>query len=85
MKSQAAAEAIVQMNPDIRVTAYELPVQTEATFTEAFWRGLDGVCNALDNLEARRYTDSQCVTYEKPLLESGTLGTKANTQVHRTF
>jgi molybdopterin/thiamine biosynthesis adenylyltransferase len=45
------------------------------------------VCNALDNLEARRYTDYQCVTYGKPLLESGTLGAKANTQVvlpHKT-
>ena len=44
-------------------------------------------CNALDNLEARRYTDYQCVTYGKPLLESGTLGAKANTQVvlpHKT-
>ncbi len=45
------------------------------------------MCNALDNLEARRYTDYQCVTYGKPLLESGTLGAKANTQVvlpHKT-
>jgi len=87
MKSQAACLAIKAMNPKIRVTPYELPVQTEDTFTEEFWRSLDGVCNALDNLEARRYTDFQCVTYEKPLLESGTLGTKANTQVvlpHKT-
>ena len=27
------------------------------------------------------YMDQRCVLYEKPLLESGTLGTKGNTQV----
>lgn len=27
------------------------------------------------------YIDQRCVFYEKPLLESGTLGTKGNTQV----
>jgi ubiquitin-activating enzyme E1 len=28
-----------------------------------------------------QYMDRRCVFYQKPLLESGTLGTKANTQV----
>lgn len=37
--------------------------------------------NALDNVAARQYMDRRCVFYQKPLLESGTLGTKANTQV----
>ena len=32
-------------------------------------------------MEARRYVDSQCVTYNKWLVDSGTLGTKGNTQV----
>ena len=32
------------------------------------------VCNALDNMEARFYVDSQCVKYELSLLESGTMG-----------
>ena len=39
---------------------------------------LDGVCNALDNMEARQYVDLQCVKYEKSLLESGTMGTSGN-------
>ncbi len=37
--------------------------------------------NALDNIKARLYVDSKCVLYKKPLLESGTLGTKCNVQV----
>ncbi len=50
-------------------------------FNEKFYQSLDGVCNALDNVDARMYMDSQCVFYRKSLLESGTLGTKGNTQV----
>jgi ubiquitin-activating enzyme E1 len=43
--------------------------------------------NAVDNIKARLYVDSRCVWYNKPLLESGTLGTKANSQMivpHKT-
>jgi len=48
---------------------------------------LDFVVNAVDNINARLYVDGKCVWYNKPLLESGTLGTKANMQViipHKT-
>jgi hypothetical protein len=31
--------------------------------------------------QARLYVDQRCIHYQKPLLESGTLGTKGNTQV----
>lgn len=55
--------------------------ETEDVFNDAFWSGLDGVCNALDNIHARLYVDSKCVFFGKSLLESGTLGTKGNTQV----
>ena len=37
--------------------------------------------NALDNVNARLYVDGRCVYFKKPLLESGTLGPKANTQM----
>lgn len=43
--------------------------------------GLDVVVNALDNVNARLYVDSRCVYFQLPLLESGTLGTKCNTQM----
>jgi len=49
--------------------------------------GLDFVVNALDNVKARKYVDSRCVFYKKPLLESGTEGTKFNTMIvipHKT-
>lgn len=50
-------------------------------FDDDFWGGLDVVVNALDNVSARLYVDSRCVYFGRPLLESGTLGAKANTQV----
>jgi ubiquitin-activating enzyme E1 len=58
---------------------------TEETFNDPFWMKLDGVCNALDNMEARLYVDKQCVRYEKSLLESGTMGTSGNTDTISPF
>lgn len=82
-KSTAAANALLKMNPSINVTAYETRVgaDTEDVFNDDFWDSLSGVCNALDNVHARLYVDNRCVYYMKSLLESGTLGTKGNTQV----
>jgi len=83
MKSACASVAAKKMNPSIRIKASETPVgeTTEDTWNESFWSSLDLVVNAVDNVKARLYVDSQCIRYLKPLLESGTLGTKANSQV----
>jgi ubiquitin-activating enzyme E1 len=54
---------------------------TEEVFNDDFWTSLDFVVNAVDNINARLYVDGRCVWYEKPLLESGTLGTKCNSQM----
>lgn len=83
LKSQTAANAAKEMNPELNIAAYSNRVgpETENIFGDNFYRSLDLVCNALDNVEARMYMDSQCIFYKKPLLESGTLGTKGNTQV----
>lgn len=85
MKSECAAKAAVHMNPDLqgKITALKDRVspETEHIFNEDFWNSLDGITNALDNVEARTYVDRRCVFFHKPLLESGTLGTKGNTQV----
>ncbi|XP_076263300.1 ubiquitin-like activating enzyme 1 isoform X2 [Rhynchophorus ferrugineus] len=82
-KSATAAKAIKKMNPDINIVAHENRVgpETEGVYDDAFFENLDGVANALDNVDARIYMDRRCVYYRKPLLESGTLGTKGNTQV----
>ncbi|KAJ1471875.1 hypothetical protein T484DRAFT_1842446, partial [Baffinella frigidus] len=64
------------------VKTYETRVgsDTEHIFGDDFFDNLHGVCNALDNVQARTYMDQRCVYMQKPLLESGTLGTKGNVQ-----
>lgn len=83
MKSETAAKAATKMNPNLRIVAHQNRVgpETEKVYDDAFFDNLDGVANALDNVDARIYMDRRCVYYRKPLLESGTLGTKGNTQV----
>lgn len=83
-KSTTAAAAALVMNPKLKIEAMEARVgpETESTsFPETFWQRQDVMVNALDNIQARQYVDSRCVVFTKPLLESGTLGTKANVQV----
>ncbi|KAJ3194710.1 hypothetical protein HK101_002132 [Irineochytrium annulatum] len=89
LKSESAVKAVMVMNPDlkgkVKFYAERVGRDTERVFDDEFWSKLSGVTNALDNVEARRYVDSRCVFYRKPLLESGTLGTKGNTQVVLPF
>lgn len=84
-KSDVAAQAVQVMNPDlegkIESKLEKVGSDTEHIFDDNFWNNLDFVTNALDNVDARTYVDRRCIFYKKPLLESGTLGTKGNTQV----
>lgn len=54
---------------------------TENLFTDAFWDNIDVVFGAVDNVKARHYVDMKCVLHKKNLFESGTLGTKCNSQM----
>lgn len=85
MKSECAVSAVQEMNPELLGKFNRLSDRvgpdTENVFNEEFWDDIDIVTNALDNIEARTYVDRRCVFFRKPLLESGTLGTKGNTQV----
>eukprot|EP00775_Hariotina_reticulata_P006408 gene6408-6639_t len=82
-KSTVASEAAQKLNPRLHINPLQNRVspETENVFNDTFWEGLDLVVNALDNVNARLYVDSRCVYYCKPLLESGTLGPKCNTQM----
>ena len=82
-KSEVAGQAAQGMNPQFNIASLQNRVcpETEDVFNDSFWEGLDVVINALDNVKARLYVDMRCVYFRKPLLESGTLGPKCNTQV----
>ena len=81
-KSETAASVIGKMKPEMKITAHLQKVGTDnldwtSTQMDA---NLTGVLNALDNIKARRFMDEMCFKYGLPLFESGTTGTKGNTQ-----
>ncbi|WOK96679.1 hypothetical protein Cni_G05386 [Canna indica] len=82
-KSTVAAAAAMSINPSLHIEALQnrASPETENVFDDAFWESLDAIINALDNVTARMYIDGRCLYFQKPLLESGTLGTKCNTQM----
>ncbi|KAI3353250.1 hypothetical protein L3Q82_019783, partial [Scortum barcoo] len=82
-KSTTAAEATHDINPDLQVDAHLNKVcpATESIYSDSFYSRLNLVVTALDNVEARRYVDSRCVSNQRPLLDSGTMGTKGHTEI----
>lgn len=81
-KSQVAGEKVKQFNPKMNIISFEdkMCKETENKFNSSFYRKLDGMINALDNYQARLYMDSKAIEYNLPLFESGTQGSKGNTQ-----
>merc|ERR1719361_1333084 len=86
-KSTCGAKVVQSWNKDMTIESLEKFVggKTENYFDDNFWENLDLCWNALDNVKARKYTDSRCLFYSKPLLESGTLGTKCNSEIILPF
>lgn len=83
-KSVTAASSVTLINPDIDVDPQQhkvCPETEETLYTDQFFESQDLVVNALDNVEARRYMDSRCVSTQRALLESGTMGPKGHVQV----
>jgi ubiquitin-activating enzyme E1 len=80
-KSLMASEAIKNMKSNMNIKSYTEKVGSDNTqFTNNLMPRITGVLNALDNVKARRFMDEQCFKFGKPLFESGTTGTKGNTQ-----
>jgi len=82
-KAKTAAAKIQQMNPDTNIKVHELKicVETENIFDKKFHSTIDIYMNALDNVDARIYVDQLAIKYSKPLIDSGTMGSKGNVQV----
>ena len=86
-KSEIAVQKIKSMKSNISIFSHneKLDSNNEDKFSRTFWNDRDIIINALDNVEARKYVDSQCVLYDKPLFEAGTLGTKCNLQIIKPY
>lgn len=81
-KSTTAGEVIKSLVPTVKIEAHNNAVgpKTRHVYDSRFFNSLTFVANALDNVDARRFMDSECVLHKKCLIESGTLGTKGNVQ-----
>ncbi|CAI9550144.1 unnamed protein product [Staurois parvus] len=82
-KSCTAAAATININPELKIDPRldKVCPATENTYRDEFYLRQDVIVNALDNVEARRYVDSRAVSNIRPLLDSGTMGTKGHTEV----
>ncbi len=86
-KSAAAQEAVQRLNPRVCMDTHTSKVGEDSTgnesyFNDKFWSDeVNIVMNALDNVEARLFMDSQCVANHKAMIDAGTLGSKGNVQV----
>ena len=89
-KSLVAINSVKEMNPEFNGEGLQLKIcpETENVFNEDFWTKQDIVIFAVDSAEARNYIDSKIIYYQKPAIDSGTLGIKARSQViipHQTL
>ena len=80
-KSMMATDVIKKLR-DVNIKVYLEKVGTDnIEFTNTILNdNITGVLNALDNIKARKFMDEQCFKFGIPLFESGTTGTKGNTQ-----
>lgn len=81
-KSESAKETIETFKDELNITALQdkMSSESEDKFNVDFYKNQDIIFNALDNYQARLYMDQQAIRYQLPLFESGTQGTKGNTQ-----
>ena len=89
-KSKVACEKIKKINNSFNCEGLQCFVDkgSENIFNENFWTNQDYIILAVDNIEARKYIQEQCKIYNKILINSGTTGTKANSQLiipHKTI
>eukprot|EP00079_Xenopus_tropicalis_P014529 XP_004911132.1 PREDICTED: ubiquitin-like modifier-activating enzyme 6 isoform X2 [Xenopus tropicalis] len=82
-KSYTASAATLNINPQLKIDPRldKVCPATENIFDDEFCTRQDIIVTALDNVEARRYIDSRSVSNLRPLLDSGTMGTKGHTEV----
>ena len=82
-KSEVASKIVMDINKEFKCIPLKLKVEkeTESFFNDYFWKNQNFIINAVDNEEARVYINEKCFKYGKILIDSGTNGTKANSQV----
>ena len=82
-KSKVACQSVKRINPSFNCIDLQARIgpENEEKFNEKFWKKQKFVINAVDNVEARKFISKKSKMYRRILIDSGTNGTKANSQV----
>ena len=82
-KSLIACEQAKKINPEFNCEHLQIEVreETEDFFNENFFKNQDFVLIAVDNVKARNYINNQCTLHRIKLIECGTLGENASSQL----
>jgi len=82
-KSLIACEEAKKINPEFNCENLQIEVreETEDLFNENFYKNQEFVLIAVDNVKARNYINNQCTLHRIKLIECGTLGENASSQL----
>ena len=82
-KSLIACEEVKKINSEFHCESLQIEVriETENIFNENFYNDQEFVLIAVDNVKARNYINKQCTLYRIKLIECGTLGEQASSQL----
>ena len=86
-KVEIASKEAKKINDKFNCDYLEILVnkENENIFNEQFYLNQNFILTAVDNVEARKYIDSQCTKFSIPLIDSGTLGTSGSCQIIYPF
>ena len=82
-KSLIACQEVKKINSEFNCENYQIEVreENENIFDENFFKKQDFVLIAVDNVKARTYINNQCTLHSIKLVECGTLGEQASSQL----
>ena len=82
-KSLIVCEQVKKINPEFNCESFEIEVRegNENLFNETFYKKQDFVLIAVDNVKARNYINNQCTLNGIKLIECGTEGENASSQL----
>ena len=82
-KSLIACEQVKKINPEFNCESLQIEVreENEDYFNEDFYKKQEFVLIAVDNIKARNYISNQCTLHRIKLIECGTLGENASSQI----
>ena len=83
-KSYCVRREAMKINKKMKIKDYQLLIneETRNIFDDDFMENQNVIISAVDNVDARKYIDNLCTFYNKILLDSGTEGTKANSDIY---